>query len=500
MQIHSNSDSPAAIAGRHRFQILLALGLVASLILMVLASRGDLSLDEVMTLETALGADHWLAIFTQHADDNNHLLNSFFLRLLGWQQHLFVYRIPAVGFGFATLAALAFTARRWSREATVWVVCLAGLSYPFILYSSEARGYPAAMFFAVAAFEMLQRCWERCSWARLNFYWLLLSLGFLAHFSFVMILLALGGWSVVQAHRTANSWCCAAVNLAKFYAVPAVFVAGVYLLFVRHMTILGGPVYGRWEIAASAAAHALGLPDAAGLRLVAVMAALALAVYGGWNLFQQRRSEWIFFGLVLLVAPALTVVALQPKFLYFRYFLVCLPFFYLLLASFFAPWFRRSGIIRLVPLLLLLAMTTGHLLKISALLELGRGHYRQALEDMAAATPGARLRIGSDSDFKNGKLLRFYGLLLPPAKHLEYVPHEQVAAEKPDWLVVCYLPGYPSLLVGGAVKYDLYSVYPFCGLSGMEWSVYRLAAEVGTHENSTPVKTGTVPDLPKPGN
>jgi hypothetical protein len=153
-----------------------------------------------------------------------------------------------------------------------------------------------------------------------------------------------------------------------------------------------------------------------------------------------------------------------------------------------------------MPLLLLLAMTTGHLLKISVLLDLGRGHYRRALEDMAAATPGSRLRIGSDSDFKNGKLLRFYGQLLPPAKHLESVPHEQVAAEKPDWLVVRYLPGYPSLLVGGAVKYDLYSIYPFCGLSGMDWSVYPLAAEVGTNVNSALMKIRTALDLPKPGN
>jgi len=340
MQIRSNPDIPAANGGGRWFQILLGFGLLASLVLMVAASHGDLWLDEVMTLETALGADSWPAIFTQHADDNNHLLNSFVLRLLGWQQHLFVYRIPAVGFGVATVVALAFTARRWSRDAAVWVVYLAGLSYPFILYSSEARGYPAAMFFAVTAFEMLQQCWERGSWTRLALFWLLLCLGFLAHFSFVMILLALGGWSVVQEQRAANSWRRAAVNLAKFYAVPAVFVAGVYLFFIRHMTILGGPVYGRWEIIASAAAHALGIPDVAGLRLMAVMVALALAIYGGWKLFQQRRSEWIFFGLVLLVAPALTVVVLQPKFLYFRYFLVCFPFFYLLLASFFAPWFR----------------------------------------------------------------------------------------------------------------------------------------------------------------
>ena len=110
----SNPDSPAAKTIEKPYRLFLAIGFAASAILMIAAIRGDLWLDEVMSLKTALTAPGWLALITQNANDNNHLLNTFFLRLLGWQQHLFVYRLPAVLFGIYTIVALAWTARRWS--------------------------------------------------------------------------------------------------------------------------------------------------------------------------------------------------------------------------------------------------------------------------------------------------------------------------------------------------------------------------------------------------
>jgi hypothetical protein len=466
-------------------RFLCVIGFAASLILMAAASRGDLSLDEVISLKTALGTDNWIAIVTQNTDDNDHLLNTFMLRLLGGQQHLFVYRIPAILFGIYTIAALWFAARRWSSEAAVWVVYLAGLSYPIILYSSEARGYAPAMFFAVVSFEMLQRCWERETWVRLILFWTALCLGFLSHFSFVIILISLGGWSLIRERKTGTSFRDATMNLARFYAVPVVFLAGIYLVFIRHMIILGGPVFSRWEVVGSAVSHALGLTDAAGLRLVSVISAAILVGFGIWNLFRQRRQEWIFFVLVLFAAPMLVVTLLHPKYLYFRYFMVCFPFFYLLLAFIFAQWFRNRGIIKIIPVLLIFAMTTGHLLKVATLLDFGRGNFRCAINDMAAATPGQIIRVGSNDDFVNGNMLDFYGLFLPPSKKIEYVLTTKIISEKPDWIVVCYLPVASPVLVEDGAKYNLFSIYPSCGLSGMAWFVYRLSAETETGPSRT---------------
>jgi hypothetical protein len=100
---------------------------------------------------------------------------------------------------------------------------------------------------------------------------------------------------------------------------------------------------------------------------------------------------------------------------------------------------------------------------------------------MAAATAGPLIRVGSDNDFKNGTLLKFYARFLPSSKRLEYIPSERRNQEKPEWVVAHCLdptfPAYPDLEVGSIGKYDLFGVYPSCGLSGWGWFVYRLPAE-----------------------
>jgi hypothetical protein len=180
---------------------------------------------------------------------------------------------------------------------------------------------------------------------------------------------------------------------------------------------------------------------------------------------------------------------LHPKYLYVRYFMVIFPFFYLLLAFIFAEWFRQSARARMVPVLLILAITTGHLLRVATLLNSGRGNYRRALNDMAAATPGRLIRVGSDGDFQNEKLLRFYGFFLLPSKQVEYIPMAKISTERPDWVVVCYLPPNPSFVMNDThVKYDLFSLYPSSGLTGMNWWVYQLSPESVTNHSSKNIK------------
>jgi hypothetical protein len=260
------------------------------------------------------------------------------------------------------------------------------------------------------------------------------------------------------------------------------------------MIILGGLVQSWWTVIPETVGYALGFADPGGIRLVAVILASVLAGSGLWLLFRQKRDEWIFFALILLVSPALVLILWQPKFLYFRYFSVCFPFFYLLLAVLFDHWFRHAGKLKFIPVLLLLAITTGHLVKVDNLLRLGRGNYRAALRDLAAATPGPVIRVGSDNDFKNRTLLAFYARFLPPGKSIEYIPQERRAREKPDWIILYCLdttfPAYPDVEVGQVGKYLLFGTYPYCGSSGWSWFVYYRPAE------TVPVKNGNVPTAP----
>ena len=265
MQAHLNADARTArLTGKLRWMFWIGLG--ASAVLMAVACRGDLAIDEVISLQKAEGVKTWIEIVTQNQNDNNHLLNTFFLRLFGSQQNLFIYRIPAVLFGIATVAALGLAARRWGKEESVWVVYLAGLSSPVILYCSEARGYAPAMFFAVVSFELLQRCRERRTPVKLLLFWTTLCLGFLAHFSFAIICAGLGGWSLFHERAAGISRRGLLVNLARYFALPAVFMSCIYLVYIRHVIILGGMICSRREVIGAGASAALGLPDVAGCR------------------------------------------------------------------------------------------------------------------------------------------------------------------------------------------------------------------------------------------
>jgi hypothetical protein len=451
-------------------------GVLLGAVLMIATTRGDLHIDEVVSLQKAESSQSWTEIITRGQNDNNHLLNTFILYLLGARSELFVYRIPAVLFGVGTLLMLGWTARRWGKPEAAWVVWLAGLSCPMILYCSEARGYAPAMFFGVVAFELLSRLHEKFSPAVLAGFWAALCLGFLSHFSFVMVAGALGGWSLVRECRTRASWQKGLVHTTVYFAVPAIFLAGLYFIYIRHMYYLGGNIFSRLEVIGATMAQAVGAADLIGWYKPAAMIVILAAGIGILMLYKRQRDEWIFFSLVLWLVPWLVVVVLNPQFLYFRYFLVCFPFFYLLLALVLAQGFRVGSTARWLAVIVMLSVTVGQLAKDVNLLRFGRGQYRQALLAMAAATPGPVLHVGSDHDFRNGTLLKFYASYLPPGKTLDYIPCTGYVRDRPDWFIVhCFdlaQAAHPETEVNG-VKYNLFGTYPFGGQSGWSWFVYQ---------------------------
>jgi hypothetical protein len=165
----------------------------------------------------------------------------------------------------------------------------------------------------------------------------------------------------------------------------------------------------------------------------------------------------------------------------------------LLVACVFAAWFRDGGKLKLVPVFLVAAITIGHAFKIASLFQFGRGHYKQAVLEMAAATPGSLIKIGSNQDFKNGTLLNFYAQFLPPSKQIAYIPKERRNQLPPEWIIECCddpdFPAYSDIEVGTIGKYDLFAVYPFSGSSGWSWFVYRRPSEAipgGTNALSPP--------------
>jgi uncharacterized membrane protein len=186
----------------NRFQIpwifltLLAV-MIAGAVLRVRAACDDFWLDEIMSLGLAQSISHSWEILTIH-HDNNHILNTLYLFLLGKQKNWVWYRIFSVVTGTASVAIIGYgTLRRGFLEAATATV-LAALSYPLILYASEARGYAPAVLFSLTSFFLLQGYWESRTFWKLVLFWTSVALGLLSHFTFIYVYLSLFVWSVVD--------------------------------------------------------------------------------------------------------------------------------------------------------------------------------------------------------------------------------------------------------------------------------------------------------------
>jgi len=459
--------------------ILLVISLLISSVLIVLAARGDLWLDEIWSLAFAGNAASPLDIVTRFQHDNNHVLNTLYLYLLGPQSHLYLYRLLAVGSGIGSLVLLTILARRKGTFESLCVLFLAGTSYPLILYFSEARGYAPAIFFALLAYLLLQRCLNDHTLLNLALFWSVVVLGILAHLTFVNILLALFCLSIGHEFYSHSTPGRSFKRINTFYLVPFIFLGVFYLQFVKPMTIGGGESYNYWDVISYAAVLVSGLPESQFTRLVAFACYVGAVGAGVYILFRNRNEQWVFYLVALIAGPILMLIVTRPQVLYFRYFVVCFPFFYLLLGSVFGECCRgRSRKYLWAGIAIICLMAAGHATRVVPLLKLGRGNYMAALSYISAHTPGLTLRIGSDHDFRNGMVLSFYARFLSDQKKLNYINQGRLAEERPDWILThSQEPSYqpPSVLdINNIGNFRLVEQYRYSRDSGWNWFLYHI--------------------------
>ncbi|MDY6825412.1 MAG: hypothetical protein SWH68_16690 [Thermodesulfobacteriota bacterium] len=472
-------------------------------ILLLTAGRGDLWLDEIWSLRFAASARTPWDLF-RFTHDNNHLVNTLFLYLAGEGRPFVVYRLLSMASALGTLLLLGRIAgKRWGNAERILVVGLTAVSFPFILYGSEARGYAPAMFFAVAAFTLidgrktmhrvvnlrrvnLQQIRVRQLAGRAGAFWGVSIMGILAHSTVVMVLAALVPYAVMydRPHTAAGGGNVfrRLVVACLYFSVPATFCVFFYLLFIQPMVVGGGPVYGSARVAGQTAAMLMGIPDTATGRTAALAGAGVILIAGSFLLYRRKDRLWVFFPLMLIVVPVLVIVITRPTFLYFRYFMVCLPFFFLLLARLLAGIYRFLGARWRLRANVIIALVTGvfitgHATRIIPLVQEGRGHYRAALTDIADRTDRFPTRIGSEHDFRNKLLIGFYSKRTGLNGKLQYVTQNQWHHLPPDWFIAHTQDrreqARQRIIVPGAGAFHLVAVYDYGGVSGWKWFVYR---------------------------
>ncbi len=429
--------------------------------------RAEPWMDEVWSVQFARGANSVADVLFGVHHDNSHPLNTLWLYLVKGCPDWAVWR----GLSFASgLAAVGVMSRDEKDPARgLLTAALSALSAVLVLYSTEARGYAAMALCAVACHRLLSSS-EPPRPRHAAVFAFFAALGFFAHPTFVFVLIALGIWAAVRLPR--DQW----TRELPILFGPAAAAGVFYEIFQRGRLIYGAGAFTPFApVAFRALARWANAPDTGP---ASAFAAAALALLCLWELARLRRerSPEFWFHAALLT-ELVAFVAVLP-FRYERYFFAYLPFALILAARSLTRLWRagRSGTIAAAVLIALYA--AGGAARVRALAVDGRGRYLEAVRYMGAETPGPDVLVGSDHAFRNKMMLGFYASYLPPGKRLIYVDDDRLAQDPPPWYLRHTFDTDPrtapvGLMFRGRIGYRLAGVYPYAGMSGWTWLLYR---------------------------
>jgi hypothetical protein len=440
------------------------------------ASLGDFWFDEIWSWSMTLDLSSPWAVLTRIRHENNHFLNTLILDLLGPERHWTVYRLPAV---LASTASTVLAARiaahgRGPVEALA-ALWLTGLSYLSVHFGSEARGYAYVVFFALLAFVLLHRALERASWTIDLLVALSLVLGVLSQLMFLYAWAALFTWHVLRAGRMPGGF----ATVLRVHLPPALFCAWLYVVNLRSLTLGGGEPRPTGELAVGVLSLFGGGPDSGPAAwLVAALVAVAL----GLALAEEFRSGsdlWVPFAGVVGIAPLLLFAVARPRGLYERYFLLAVAFGLILSARWIGRIWARGPAGKAACALLLALFTIGNGIHTARLIRLGRGHYGEALQWMLDESRTRPAGIASDHDFRNGLVYSYYKRWTSAPRDLDYHMENQLPREGTEWFLRHDLrtdqEPPPTVHDRNGNSYRLARVFPYAGLSGWRWAVYRNA-------------------------
>ncbi|HTI49367.1 MAG TPA: hypothetical protein VL475_00395, partial [Planctomycetaceae bacterium] len=466
----------------------LAIALAALVLLLAAAARyfsgGDgLWLDEIWTLTLAFSpkvTSPWDILTGMH-QENNHYLNTFCVWLLGPQSDWMLYRLPPMIAGTASVAIAGLIGRRRSDVAALLAMLLVGASYVLIHYSSEARGYSFAVCFSLLCLDCQERVLSGARWPAVAGTAASAIAGVLSQPVFLAFYGALLVWSagkitlMIQARRKGRWRSLQQCGLC--HIPPLVFFAWLYAVDLRRVFNAGGPVYPLTEVVLQTFSLAGGGPDGAGQTAGAILVILTFIVSLA-ILWRVDRGWCVLALLAIVVMPALLLIATGRREVYPRYFVIPITLLNVTFAfGLAAVWKSGTALPRLMGGVLLAASLIGNGIHVARLLEFGRGGNLQTVQFLDEHTAGREISVGSDFDFRNRMVLLFYSQYLSDPRRLHYYLQNQWPARGPEWLLVHNLDRRfkpaPDLTDDAGRRYHLARFYPYAGLSGWCWAVYR---------------------------
>jgi hypothetical protein len=437
------------------------------------AARGDFWFDEIWSWSMTLNLGSWWSILTRIRHDNNHYLNTWIVYLIGPDSHWIAYRIPAVLAGVASVWLAGRIARRGGVADAWTAMILTGGSYLLILYSSEARGYAYAVLFSLICFLVLDRALERGRLVWAVPFVASAILGFLSQLIFAYVFAALLVWAVWRAGTGTGRW----PLVATAFAPPILFAGWLYVTNVQGLTVGGSTSQSVARLILASFSLASGGPEAGALAVVFASATTAIWIAGIRVFVRTGSDRWVFYLALTLILPVFLASLPHREYQHVRHLLLGVVFFLLLAAHLLAWLWRRGAAGRALYAVLLAGFLAGNVYQTARLLRVGRGSYRAALETILAESRTLPATIGSDHDFRNGMLFKYYKAKVSSPKDLYYHTMGNRPPLGPEWLILHDpQPGFrpePSVVDGRGNRYRLAHVWPHAGLSGWTWAVYH---------------------------
>src|ERR1700757_4940490 len=133
-------------------------------ILRLYGSRGDLWLDEILSLVLLEPVKSFGQIIWGINSENNHVLNSMYLYMIGPNSAPILLRGMSIVLGIASVVAAGLILRRDGILGALCAMLLFAVCYPVVHYGSEARGYLGLILFSLPSLFFLQREFGRPSW------------------------------------------------------------------------------------------------------------------------------------------------------------------------------------------------------------------------------------------------------------------------------------------------------------------------------------------------
>lgn len=438
------------------------IGAGALVLRMILAANLPLWFDEIVSLAGAQRSSSMWSVFTLHVD-NNHYLNTLYLRLVGIGTHPLFLRAPSVLAGTAIVIGVFFWPSARSTGHRILLALLFTWSFPLMFLSVYARGYAPMALCALAAFCALDRWLKSPTRPIAALFATLCASAMLFHLTFVTTLAALATYAWYVLSRAGCDQSSILGRMMLPFGPPAALIGFLWMIDGRHMRILGGPLRPLDAVLRDAALLGSGLPNnatfaAAGAALVGLL--LMIALERRW--YREPESAMLHTS-TIVGFPLLFLLVLRPQYLDFRYVFLPLLFGLLLFAEELTTLFSRGVLSRAVATLAVAGYMAGNTIRIAEFARSGTGEWISALRHIESRSSKEAI---VDGQKRNDMFYWYYGTYVSPGA----VIRSAHANEPAQWLLRKNTGATEPEIIRGDLSYA-----PVFGLptDGAYWTLYE---------------------------